>query len=62
MRNIQQYPLTDEEIFQWLNQKIAEEEASQRVGGMDGLILQALKSRVQNNPLEPDEIMANLHN
>lgn len=60
MRNIAQYPLTDEEILVHLDCLYEEYLASQLVGGMNGMIIQALKQRVVDHPYTPDQITGNV--
>jgi len=60
MRNIAVYSLTDREILEWLDQMYQEELKSERIGGLDLMILEALKQRIEEHPYQPKEIRGNL--
>lgn len=60
MRNIVAYPLKDEEILAYLDAELIAFKDSQLVGGMQGMILEALKQRVLENPYEPNQITGNI--
>lgn len=60
MRNIAQYPLTDEEILAYLERLDKEDRDSECVGGMDGMIIRALKQRIKDHPYLTDQITGNV--
>lgn len=51
MRNIHAHPLTNEEVLAWLERQEADFIASQRIGGMDGMIIHHLQSLAQAHPI-----------
>ena len=61
MRNIAQYPLTDEEILAWLERMDHVAQTSGAIGGMDMMIIHALKQRVESHPYKPVYIKGNVN-
>jgi hypothetical protein len=58
MRNIAAYPLTDEEIIQHCERELAKLALPNApVGGMQGMIYQAIIERVQAHPRQPADIL-----
>ena len=53
MRNISEYPITDQEIIDQLQQLLDIELASMSIGGMTALLLTRAIERIKNNPEGP---------
>jgi hypothetical protein len=54
MRNLTQYPITDEEIIRILEKYYSQSLTSGLIGGIDGVCLKMAIERVRENPKPPE--------